>query len=206
MKAGAAAIFSVLLTAGAVWAAAVLPTFRGVAVAREDPEEIDLWGGGCSLYCAVIPEVRASSSLRPGVKSRYEAGLSHDYDLTTAWVEGGEGDGIGEYLEYSFDLGKMQNAGLALTNITVFNGYRKSRATWQENGRVKRFGVTVNGKAYGTIMLQDAYNYQTVKIGKVPLRSGKKTTVRLTIQEVYPGAKHRDTAITDLTFDGTGHH
>lgn len=195
-----------LATIGAMGTAATMPVFRGAVVAREDPEEIKYWGEECSIYCAISPTVRASSSLKSADGTKYSGEQGQDLDLGTAWVEGAKGSGIGEYLEYTIDMNEMENSPLVLTELIVFNGYRKSRDLWEKNGRVKTMAMSVNGKPYGTVSLADAYKYQRVKIGSIPLLGKKKTIIRFTIQSVYPGTKYDDTALTELEFDGTGHH
>ena len=196
----------IVLAGASLALAAAAPLLRGVAVPSENPDDVKEWAGGCSLYCAIAPSVRASSRLAPSGGARYDAKQGHDFNLQTAWVEGAKGNGVGEYLEYTYDFTEKSQASLAVNHITVFNGYRKSRHLWKANGRVKAFALSVNGKPRGVIRLADAYNYQTVELPPIPLANGKKTVLRFTIRDVYPGEKYQDTAVTDLTFDGTGHH
>lgn len=181
-------------------------TMRGVVVPREDPEQIKMWGEECSLYCAVSPTVRGSSSLKPSNGAKYGAAQGHDMDLSTAWVEGASDSGIGQWIEYTFSTMDMKESQLALTELIVFNGYRKNRDLWAKNGRIKSLTMTVNSKPYGTVELADAFRHQKVKIGSIPLRGRTRTTIRFTIAAVYPGNKYTDTALTELEFEGTGHH
>lgn len=199
------------LSALLLWSAGSAPadparTMRGVVVAREDPEEIKTWGEECSLYCAITPTVHVSSSLSSTNGAQYGARQGHDMDLSTAWVEGAPDSGTGQWIEYTFSTMDMPQSQLALTELIVFNGYRKNRDLWEKNGRIKSLTMTVNGKPYGTVELADAYRYQKVKIGSIPLRGKTKTTLRFTIAAVYPGNKYTDTALTELEFEGTGHH
>ncbi len=197
-----------VIMATAAFSAAV-PTFTGTVVAKETKDDLEEWAGGCNIYEAASPTVRASSQLAQGGKnqSEYSAKKASDFDLNTAWVEGAAGNGVGQYLEFTYNLkGQNTSPELALTEMRVFNGYRKTRDLWEKNGRVKAFDVTVNGKPYGKVALSDAYRYQTVKIKPIPLPKNQTTVLRFTIADVYPGAKYSDTAVTDLTFDGVGHH
>src|SRR6185503_13585067 len=116
------------------------------------------------------------------------------------------GYGIGEYLEYTYDLTGLSYTRLAVTSITLFNGYRKTKGLWQDNSRVKSLKLSVNGKPYGIIRLKDKYNFQTAGIGKIKLLPGRKTVLRFEIMEIYKGDKYADTAIAELEFDGIGHH
>jgi hypothetical protein len=184
-------------------AQAALPTFDAYAVEEEGeyfPEE-------CSFYCANFSHTEgASSNLPRRDRLRYDAGRAHDRDLNTAWVEGGEGDGVGEFLEYTIDTSKHQGDSLLkVTGLRIYNGYRKSKELWQDNSRVKRLKMYVNGKPYAIISLKDAYNCQTVELGTVELKP-EKTMLKFEIMEVYKGRKYSDTAITEIELDGCCAH
>lgn len=163
---------------------------------------------GCSWYCGGdVTGFKASSSLDPVGSNSYMANNAHDFDVTSAWVEGKPGHGIGEYIEYTIDM-TPDNASknLGITQIILANGYKKSKAIWQENTRVKRLKMFVNGKPYGFLELLDAFEFQFIDIGKIMLPPQKITTIRFEIVEVYPGSKFQDTAISELLFDGVGVH
>jgi len=185
---------------------ATLPELRARVVARETKDLLAEWGDGCSLYCAVGPSVRASSRLSEKGHS-YPAAQAQDFDLDTAWVEGKPGHGVGEYLEYTYDLTREPvQANLAVTQMHVFNGYRKSRHLWEANSRVRRFRLLVDGRPRAYVDLADTPTMQNVDLKPIPLPRKGKVSLRFEIVSVYPGAQYQDTAITDLTFDGTGHH
>lgn len=155
---------------------------------------------GCSWYCATGPkELKASSTLAASKVSSYEANNLHDFKLKTAWVDGKEGYGVGEEIEIKFELGEGQ---LKLTHIDIFNGYCKSEATWKANSRVKTFAISINGKEEGKLHLWDTYLGQRFELGSL----GGNITLKLKILEVYPGTKYKDTAISEINFDGTGDH
>lgn len=178
---------------------------RGIP--QEKPgEDLSEWGMGDSFEDIFeTMSIRGSSSLRPNGINRYDSENVKDRNLATAWVEGAKGNGIGEYIEYT--LTPQKNIGAndrAIMNILVFNGYRKTRTTWKENGRIKRMRLSVNGKPYGTILLADTYRYQTVDLGRIPLPRTGRVVLRFTIASVYPGTKYSDTAMSELEFGGTG--
>ncbi|MCI4668985.1 MAG: hypothetical protein MRZ79_12700 [Bacteroidia bacterium] len=156
---------------------------------------------GCSWYCATGPkEFKTSSTLPAGKTSNYKAENLHDFKLKTAWVEGKEDYGIGEEIEVSFDFGKMSQ--LRITSLIIFNGYCKSESTWKANSRVKTFAISVNGTDMGKLHLKDTYLGQRFDIGNF----ADKVNIKLKILEVYPGSKYKDTAISEINFDGTGDH
>lgn len=191
------ALASATSAAPAVWKA---------RVEQETAEKLDLWAGACSLYCLISPSVRASSELREGGRF-HAAGRAHDFDLETAWVEGKPGYGIGEYLEYTYDTRKNPvGRDTGVDRIYIVNGYRKSRHLFQANARVKRFRLLVDGKPHAYIHLRDTSTMQVVQFKPIPLPQKSRRTLRFEIVDVYPGSQYHDTVVTDLTFDGVGHH
>ena len=60
-----------------------------------------------------------NSSLRLSILGGIEA---HDFRLNNAWVEGSEGDGVGEFLEYTIDT---ESSSLRVTGLTIFNSLLK---------------------------------------------------------------------------------
>ncbi|MBQ2447801.1 MAG: hypothetical protein II277_05275, partial [Bacteroidales bacterium] len=80
------------------------------------------YGEACSWYClGEVASMKASSSLPGGYSPR----KAHDFSITTAWVEGVEGNGVGEYLQYTFK-GNCPR----ITKVKILNGYVKSESTW----------------------------------------------------------------------------
>ncbi len=129
---------------------------------------------------------KASSTLAPQGKMKYLANNVCDDNPNTAWVEGNADYGIGEYIEFK-EWGPMGDG-----TISILNGYQSSKASWENNSRVKKFKVTVNGKDYCTLELSDVMGIQSFVL---PNKSG---TIRFTIMEVYPGLKWKDTAISGI--------
>ncbi|MDW3650313.1 MAG: hypothetical protein R8P61_24780 [Bacteroidia bacterium] len=159
---------------------------------------------GCSWYCATGPSAyKASSELTASRVSTYAAANIHDFDLQTAWVEGKKDYGIGEEIDIRFDhLGDR----LKVTHLEIHNGYCKSEKAWKENSRVKQMAFYVNGELFGKLNLADTYQKQIFEIGKLGGKSEEKLTLTFRILEVYPGAKYKDTAISEINFDGEGDH
>ncbi|MES2465158.1 MAG: hypothetical protein V4671_31715 [Armatimonadota bacterium] len=183
-----------------------LRQFKGVPV-KENEEDIRMWGEGDSfedIFESVT--VRGSSALPAREGSYYDASRAHDYSLQSAWIEGKNGSGIGEYLEYTLRVTPGQHpSDAAITGLIVFNGYRKSPEIWRKNNRIRRLRVSVSGRPYGVVTLADSYAYQRVKLSDIKLPPHSKTlTLRFTIESIYPGTTYSDTALTELEFVGTG--
>ncbi|MBC7807631.1 MAG: hypothetical protein H7145_15970 [Akkermansiaceae bacterium] len=202
----AASLFSFGGTAAP--AAPPVPEYTAV-VMPETPELLEDWRKGDSFEAIYFPAVRASSSLAASGANRYSPKMSQDGDLKTAWVEGMKGDGVGSWLEFTFNRSAdaaepgRDNA-VAIKELYLFNGYRKSEQLWRANGRVRTFDLLVNGKRAARLQLADTRRYQTVKTPRIVLPPGKVTTLRLVVVRVYRGRDHSDTAISELEWGGEG--
>ena len=159
--------------------------------------------GGCSWYCGGGNyHVSASSELTAQDHNTYTAKSANDLSYLTAWVEGREDSGIGEYIEYSF-----RNNSPRVTSVIISNGYMKSDKAWKDNNRVKSLKLYVNGKNFGILALTDTRTDQTFKIGTLGHNEdGSDLVLRFEIIEVYKGDKYDDTAITEIYFDGIDVH
>lgn len=191
-----------------VWGQADLPVFRSAGEVQEiTPTAFAEEAGGCSWYCGAPPiTLSASTCLKDEGKNSYQAQMAHDFKLETAWVEGKDDQGVGETLTFRFDMSEDPNEKLTITGLKLANGYQKSHTAWENNGRVKRLKMTVDGRDHGTLELQDGFGVQEIGFGEVPLPTKKVTEICFTILEAYPGKKFNDTAISEIEFVGTGVH
>jgi hypothetical protein len=163
----------------------------------------DVIDGGCSWYCGGGNyKIKASSTLNSEKDTKYQAKNANDLSYQTAWVEGKPDEGIGEYLEYSF-----YNKSPRITQIIISNGYVKSDAAWKNNNRVKKLRLSINGKAFGILNLEDSKNDQIFDLGTFGHnKNGTDLILKFEIAEVYKGDKFNDTAITEIYFDGIDVH
>jgi hypothetical protein len=169
---------------------------------KETPYEII--GARCSWYCGGDSIGIRSSSHLPSHRNKYSyvAKNAHDLSFATAWVEGANGNGIGEYLEYRFD-----NTHPRVTQIIIHNGYVKSEKAWQDNGRVKKLKMILDGQPFALLALEDTKAAQRFTFEPLGHRKdGKDMYIRFEIMEVYPGAKYEDVAITEIYFNGIDVH
>ena len=166
-----------------------------------DPVLSHCYSGSCSWYCGgQIDSVTASSALA----DRYAAEKAHDFSIVTAWVEGVEGNGEGEYLRYSFP-GTCPR----ITTVLIHNGYVKNWDVWRDNGRVKKLLMYYNDEPYAILNLQDTMGLQSFDVGVLGYEdkdSAPAWSIKFEILEVYPGKKYEDTAITEIYFDGIDVH
>ncbi len=182
-------------------------------LSKFDDSKEDYWdiiGIGCSWYCGGGPkEVSASSYLESQGENNYEPKNAHDLSYKTAWVEGVDGYGIGEYLLYTFD-----GASPRINEIIVVNGYVKSKTVWENNSRVKKLKLYIDDKPYAILNLQDIRGSQSFKIEPIGNDRDEKGriiteldwTLKFEILEVYQGLKYDDVVISEIYFDGLDVH
>jgi hypothetical protein len=118
-----------------------------------------------------------------------------DDDPKTAWVEGAEGDGVGEALTIPLSALKSARA----LKLVLTPGYQKSRGLFAANGTPTALSVVVKdlaGTQTGTaeLTLKPAWGQQTFE---VPVKGGL-ASVTLTVKAVRAGAKYRDTCLSDV--------
>lgn len=168
---------------------------------QDDPVLSHFYSYNCSWYCGgQIDSVTASSALA----DRYAAEKAHDFSIVTAWVEGVDGNGEGEYLRYSFP-GTCPR----ITTVLIHNGYVKNWEVWYDNARVKRLLMYYNDEPYAILNLQDTMGLQSFDVGVLGYEdkdSAPAWSIKFEILEVYPGKKYEDTAITEIYFDGIDVH
>jgi len=158
-----------------------------------------LWGqeynyDGMGIY--YYNTIKATSELTEelgGKEITYSASNLSNWELTTAWVEGVVGDGIGEEL----DVAVYNN------HLVIVNGffYPKDLSVYKKNNRVKDILVAgfddedrmIFNKEY---TIEDSPNLQTIAF---PERAGR---IKIRILSVYKGNTYSDTAISGLFADG----
>lgn len=163
---------------------------------------------GCSWYCggAEISAFNSSSDLPAYKDNIYIPDMAHDFNVSTAWIEGKKDYGIGEFLEYAFDMTAVNEHHLGINKIILANGYKKTKKTWEENSRVKKLKMYVDDAPVAILELLDSFEFQTIAIDAILLPQKKAMKIKFEIVEVYPGTKYKDTAISELLFDGVGVH
>ena len=158
---------------------------------------------GCNWYCSGGNYlVTSSSSLKSNNSINYDPTAANDLSYKTAWVEGKKDEGIGEYIEYTFE-----NKSPRITSIIISNGYVKSSKSWSENNRIKKLKLSVNGTEFGILNLLDTQDDQIFELGTFGHNTdGSDLVLKFSISEVYKGLKYNDTAISEIYFDGMDVH
>lgn len=134
-------------------------------------------------------KVEASSVLKSMGKNNYVPENLLDDKIETAWVEGVDGDGEGEYIKISADSPQKIN------RIEICNGYGKSEESYNANNRVKTVKIEFSdGKTIEKQLgdLRRVSNY-------IEFDEAITTEyVKITILDVYKGSKYPDTCISEI--------
>lgn len=136
---------------------------------------------GYETYCV-------SSVLKPQFGNSYGAQNLFSVSTGAAWVEGRDGNGIGEWITVEFDGMRM------VKSIKVQNGYQKNNDIFQKNNRVRLMRVVFSQGETQTFTLRDRLGAEVLTLSK-PV---KAYWVKFIIDDVWAGNKYSDTAITKL--------
>jgi VWFA-related protein len=160
-------------------------SWRAVQVTVKD------WDDGTEKYKSKA-NIKVSSTLmeknRPS--DAYGAQNMVDGDTATAWNEGAEGDGIGEWAQFDFDKP------VRLKAIKIIAGYTKTKRIFRANNRVKKLRLHFSDGKTQEVRLGDKMTYQTIDID----RSTPTRSLKLEILDVYKGKRYHDTAISEVDF------
>lgn len=138
---------------------------------------------------------KASSSLPPTDEFTYGPANLSDNDLATAWNEGASGDGVGEWLSFSF------NQPIYLSRIDIANGYQRDQKRFSGNERVRTLRIEYSNGSTQEVQLYDDMGYQQIE--PAVSREEGISSIRLTILSVYPGDSWEDAALSEIRFVGT---
>jgi hypothetical protein len=125
-----------------------------------------------------------------------------DRDFRTAWVEGRDGHGVGEWIA----LVHQAHSQVTLRGLLILAGFAKNRTTYSRNSRPRRLCVDIQCANEGghptlhtyRLHLDDARRPQAFLFDPPVRSSGQACTLRVTVEAVYPGTHYRDTSVAEL--------
>jgi hypothetical protein len=135
---------------------------------------------------------KASSWLKESDGTEHPPSAVKDQDRSTAWVEGAEGDGIGEHL--TLVLAKPSN----VRRMGIVNGFMKSQELYFANNRVRQWAVSVNGGTPFSVEVPDEPLEVEYFWIDLPKSSKLVKTIKLEITSIWPGNTYRDTALSEV--------
>ena len=150
-------------------------------------------GGADSTPRGVETSVTATaSSTRDAFRGiGYEPEKALDGSMMTAWVEGGKGPGIGEWIRFDF------SKEVKLRRVFIAPGYFKSPQIWQKNNRIAAAVFYFSDGNSREFRFPDRMEEQKIEVGDV-----RTKWVRIEIKQVYVAqSDSEDTAISQITFE-----
>lgn len=131
-------------------------------------------------------------------QENYHPNYLLDGDPATAWVEGADSSGKGEWVR--IHLSPVEGANKI--RVRIQNGYHKSKALFGKNARLKKVEVVaLPGNTSHAAQLADGMEWQEIAFEQP---AGKLEAIELRAQEVYEGSKYTDLCVSDLEIYVTG--
>lgn len=136
----------------------------------------------------------SASSMRLAVQSNtYYAANAIDGKRSTAWIEGLDGPGLGEWIRFDFDRE------INLHRILIQPGYFKSPAIWAENNRIATLTAYFSDGTSRDFSFADRLESQKVDVGSVKTR-WVKFVIKSVSHGTNPGSTD-DTALSEVAFE-----
>lgn len=137
-----------------------------------------------------IAGVFATSFLEePQYNLYHTADCMVDGNLSTAWIEADPGQGIGEWIQVSFD-GKV-----LLNGFEICAGLQENEDLYNKNSRPQDISVSFSDGTCYDYTLSDTYGGQRIQFDPIQTDS-----IIIEIKSVYPGWKYEDTCISEVKF------
>lgn len=128
-----------------------------------------------------------------------------DFNLQTAFVfDTSQEKGLEVSYQFKLAASSVRPA-FKVTTLSLFNSYRKSLQTWNNNSRVRELSILVNKKPVAQVALKDTYKGQFIDLKKLKIVAwfGKTLEITLRFNGFYPGDKYvNDIAVSEIIFDG----
>jgi hypothetical protein len=132
----------------------------------------------------------SASSVRLAVQANtYYPANAIDGKRSTAWIEGVDGPGLGEWIRFDFDRE------INLHRILFQPGYFKSPQIWASNNRLATLTAYFSDGSSRDLPFTDRMDSQKIDIGSV-----RTKWVKLVIKSIYYGTDP-DTAISEVAFE-----
>jgi len=135
-----------------------------------------------------IAGVLASSSYPDSEEVSYAASNVKDGKVSTVWVEGEDGSGLGSWIE--IDLGGEQT----ITHLRLWNGNWYSWDFWNRHNRAKEIELTFSDQSTQKFTLKDEKLPEEIRFIKPVTTS----TIKIKIKGIYRGSTFNDTCISEI--------
>lgn len=190
--------------AGAAWTGAQIEVWgilhTGVPAADAGHLEVERAEVGAPSdaprYLSPFAEATASSHLSADRHGTYGPYAAIDGQLETAWAEGVEGSGVGEWIRLDFP------AAVAVHAIHVDVGFDKDADLFAKNNRVREATLRFSDGQEVTVTFDDVRGMQPISVTDLFGGPVETTSVELVIEDVTPGSAYDDTCIAEIEVYG----
>ena len=134
----------------------------------------------------------SSSQLAADEGGIYFAAAVVDGLESQPWCEGVEGDGTGEWIQLDF------TSPVEITSLRLSNGYQGGGFLYEINGRVKTLALYVDGELVDNWTLVDSIEQQSYNLAGDVVPGIVTNSLKLVIEETYPGWEFEDTCIGEI--------
>lgn len=139
----------------------------------------------------LVQKITATSYLIEGQYNlEHVPEFAMDGDLKTAWVEGVEGQGMGETITFDF------KEECKINGIVIYAGYQKSTSLYEKNSRPAMINITFSDGSMKELKLQDIMEVQKLLFEQPKIAK----SISVTISDVYEGDTYADTSISEISF------
>lgn len=119
----------------------------------------------------------------------HNAELTLDSDISTAWSEAADSDGIGEWIQYTFDEAYIING------IEIYGGYGKGETQYYKNNRPKDVKLYFSDGTVIEYTMDDTYGIMDNIIFGEGIVS---EYIKIELVSVYQGNTYEDTCISEI--------
>jgi putative hemolysin len=148
---------------------------------------------------ALFATASASSVLPSDRWGTYHAWSANDGLLSTPWSEGVDGAGVGEWIMLEFPgTIEIQGIGVSVGYDRDADDKLRSPEVFGNNNRLKRATLIFSNGERTTVDFADTRGVQVRPLVRAPGPNIQTDSVKLVIEEVYPGALYDDTCIAEI--------
>jgi len=117
----------------------------------------------------------------------------NDKDTKTAWCEGKEDTGEGEWILLVF------NQPIKIETLRIFSGFGKTEELFMENNRPRKIEIEFSNKRRTTLEIPEKFEITSFDL---PPEVKEEPTIylKLTLKKVSKGTKYNDTCISEVDF------
>ena len=148
---------------------------------------------------ALFASASASSVLPSDRWGTYHAWSVNDGLLSTPWSEAADGPGIGEWVMLEFPgTIEIHSIGVSVGYDRDADDKLRSPEVFENNNRLKRATLAFSTGEQITLDFADERGVQLIPLARAPGPNIRTDSVKLMIEEVYPGTVYDDTCIAEI--------